>query len=275
MACGVLAGSIKHCSVGAASAASKQQQPLPAGGSAAGPGSMKPAEYAAQQSAHHFSYQALPLPLQDASNLPLGQGQRPLQDAPYLPSAHGRGPFQDASYLPAGHGQRPGSAPSWEPAANHMLRQQDVVQHVVSTSSSDCFSMDPAQLEADIAALTGAIAADSAGPPTYSDQPEHDVRARANLSNRNKLSMHQGMPHCEQNQRDVDTAAESQINIWDSQPNQDSALWYHSQVVNDMADSQFADRRMAEAGGPAELHNLSELHMGCQEQTFSEKSDSK
>ena len=79
-----------------------------------------------------FTYHTLSHPLQDASNLPSGR-------VGTGPSAHQQAPTE----FGPGQGHREQGQPS--------------------RSSSDCFSMDPAQLEADIAALTSAIAADAAG----------------------------------------------------------------------------------------------------------------
>ena len=77
------------------------------------------------QTEHRLSYEAFVSPLQDTSNLPVSQTKR---------------------------------AQSAGTHKSHARRQG-----IHSRSSSDCFSMDPAQLEADIAALTDAIAVESAG----------------------------------------------------------------------------------------------------------------
>ena len=85
-----------------------------------------------------FTYQTFPQPLQDTSNLPSAHTQRAAAALQHSPSQ-----------AAPGQGQ-------WQPAQP-------------SRSSSDCFSMDPAQLEADIAALTSAIAADAAGVDAASE----------------------------------------------------------------------------------------------------------
>ena len=94
-----------------------------------------------------FTYHTLAHPLQDASNLPSGHvnsGASVPQQAP-------------SEFAPVqGHWQQGQSSGSC-PEQGHWQQGQP------SRSSSDCFSMDPAQLEADIAALTSAIAEEAAG----------------------------------------------------------------------------------------------------------------
>ena len=90
-----------------------------------------------------FTYHTLSHPLQDASNLPFGHvdsGRSAHQQAP-RESAPGQGRWQQVQ---------------------------------PSRSSSDCFSMDPAQLDADIAALTSAIAEEASGLDAGSEgMPSH------------------------------------------------------------------------------------------------------
>jgi len=138
-------GGIRRSSPSTADAASKQNQP-PSSPFQSQSGT-KHSEAAAQP--QHFSYQAFPQPLRDTSNLP--------SNVPF--SQH-----------------RPASAPPHKPSAAQELWQHERP----SRSSSDCFSMDPAQLEADIAALTSAIAADSAAEG-LSRHPRHMHHASSHV----------------------------------------------------------------------------------------------
>ena len=111
-----------------------------------------------------FTYQTFPQPLQDASNLPSVHSQR-------AAAAFQQSPSQESP----GQGQRQPAQPS--------------------RSSSDCFSMDPAQLEADIAALTNAIAADAAGMDAASEDRSdcygyEDTRAAAQAELDRHASQH-------------------------------------------------------------------------------------
>lgn len=114
-----------------------------------------------------FTYHTLSHPLHDASNMPFGHvnsGSSAYQQAP-RESAPGQGHWQQ--------GQSSGSCPGqgrWQ-------------QGQPSRSSSDCFSMDPAQLEADIATLSSAIAEEAAGVDGGSEgvPSHHGYSAARNL----------------------------------------------------------------------------------------------
>lgn len=100
-----------------------------------------------------FTYHTLAHPLQDASNLPSGH----VKSGPSVPQQPPR------EFAPVqGHWQQ-GQPSASCPKQGHWQQGQP------SRSSSDCFSMDPAQLEADIAALTSAIAEEAAGLDGASD----------------------------------------------------------------------------------------------------------
>lgn len=185
-------------------------------------GSTKQHQAAAQPPAERFSYHAFPQPLQDASNLPLA------------------------------HGQRPASAPPQEPAVGQMIWQHDQL----SRSSSDCFSMDPAQLEADIAALTHAIAVDSAqeGLRHHHGYVEH---GRGHVGHVTSKLGHEGGLYEEQYQRDVHVAAESRVPSWHSQPQQHQPIWFDRKAVDETGHGQRpADTRGAPNGVPAWSENL-------------------
>lgn len=148
-----------------------------------------------------FSYQAFPQPLQDTSNLP--------------------------SNLPFSHGQRPASAPPREPSAGHMPWQHD---HP-SGASSECFSMDPAQLEADIAALTSALAADSAAesPSGYSHPVKHARGYAGHVTDH--TGTRQSPLYQEEHCSGMPAGPEFVIPAWDSQTEQQHG-WHDRQSLN-------------------------------------------
>lgn len=136
-----IAGSVRQRSKGTVAAASKQatEAAVPPEGSSSHSAPATPM----------FTYHTLSHPLQDASNLPSGHvvnGPFAHQQA-HTEVAPNQGHWQQGQPFTSYPGQGRGHWQHGQP----------------SRSSSDCFSMDPAQLEADIAALTSAIAQDAAG----------------------------------------------------------------------------------------------------------------
>ena len=185
--CRILAGSVKVRNYSTASTASKQSQPAPTGTPVPGQGSTKGTQPASQPPTEGFSYHAFPHPLQDTSN------------------------------LPSAHGQRPASAPLHKQLPGHTLRQHDQP----SRSSSDCFSMDPAQLEADIAALTHAIAAESA-PAGTAHRPDQAERDRSHV--RHVISKKGTTQHDTQYQKQATVGCE--MRMWDSEAVHQKSGWY-------------------------------------------------
>ena len=168
-----------------------------------------------------FSYQAFPQPFQDTSNLP--------------------------SNLPFSHGQRPASAPPREPSAGHMPWQHD---HP-SGASSECFSMDPAQLEADIAALTSALTADSTAE-SLSGYPHPVKHARGYASH---VTDHTGTPRQSQRYQEehcsgMPAGREFTIPTRDLQTEHQHS-WYDRHSPSRRADEPYASARAGPADGAA------------------------
>ncbi|KAA6428489.1 MAG: hypothetical protein FRX49_01365 [Trebouxia sp. A1-2] len=211
-------GGIRRSSPGTAKAASKQDQPSAASSASHSHSGTKHSEAAQPQ---HFSYQAFPQPLQDTSNLP--------------------------SNVPFSHQHRPASAPPHKPSTAQELWQNSGP----SRSSSDCFSMDPAQLEADIAALTSAIAADSAAEG-LSRHPHHmdHVSSHVGPANDDTGAAHQDELYQERYQGRMHLQPEFQTSTWGMQPERQQP-WHQNGRSDGKAHGQVASARAVPAGPAA------------------------
>ncbi|DBB01014.1 TPA: hypothetical protein ACH3X1_000916 [Trebouxia sp. C0004] len=223
-------GSFRRSSPSTANAASKQDQ-LPAASSPfQSQSGSKHSEAAAQP--QHFSYQVFPQPLQDTSNLP--------------------------SNAPFSRQHRPASAPLHKPSTAGELWQND---HP-SRSSSGCFSMDPAQLEADIAALTSAIAADSAAEgllrhPRHMDHASSHVRP----ANDDIGVTHQDELYQEQYQGHMHLEPEFQTSTQGMQPEQQQH-WHQTGRSDGKAHGQVASTRAAPAVPAVRLRHVHDQPVG-------------